>query len=36
MTLILGANIDDNASIETPMKYDKLLILRKKVAEGPI
>jgi hypothetical protein len=31
IALILGADMDSNLSIETHMKYDKLLILRKKV-----
>jgi hypothetical protein len=29
--LILGININANVSIETHFKYDKLLILKKKV-----
>jgi hypothetical protein len=36
MSLILSKDIDADLSIETYMKYDKLLILRKKVTEGPI
>jgi hypothetical protein len=34
--LILDTDSDVDLSIETHMKYDKLLILRKKVTEGPI
>jgi hypothetical protein len=30
VALILGADINANVSIESHMKYDKLLILRKK------
>lgn len=34
---LLGTDIDSNVSIETHMKYGKLLILKKKkVIEGPI
>jgi hypothetical protein len=36
VALILDTDIDANVSIETHMKYDKLLILRKKVTDGPI
>jgi hypothetical protein len=36
VTLILDTNVYANVSIETHMKYDKLLILRKKVTEDPI
>jgi hypothetical protein len=37
VALILDTDIDADVSIETHMKYDKLLlILRKKVTEGPI
>jgi hypothetical protein len=36
VTLILGADMDADVSIKTHMKYDKLLILGKKVIEGPI
>jgi hypothetical protein len=34
--LILSTDIDADVSIETHMKYDKLLILKKKVIDGPI
>jgi hypothetical protein len=33
---VLGAYLDVDLSIETHMKYDKLLILMKKVTKGPI
>jgi len=36
VALILGTDVDADVSIETHMKYDKLLILRKKVTEGLI
>jgi hypothetical protein len=36
VSLILGINIDADVSIETHIKYGKLLILRKKVIEGLI
>jgi hypothetical protein len=36
VTLILGTDIDADVSIETHMKYDKLLILMKKVTNGLI
>jgi len=36
VTLILGVDMDVDVSIETHMKYDKLLILKKKVIDGPI
>jgi hypothetical protein len=36
VALILNTDIDVDVSIETHMKYDKLLILRKKVTEGLI
>jgi hypothetical protein len=36
VALILGVDMDTDVSIETHMKYDKLLILRKKVTDGPI
>jgi hypothetical protein len=36
VTLILGTDIDTDVSIETHVKYDKLLILMKKVTNGPI
>jgi hypothetical protein len=36
VTLILGADMDANVSIETHMKYDKLLILKKKATKRPI
>jgi hypothetical protein len=36
VTLILGVDMDVDVSIETHMKYDKLLILKKKVTEWPI
>jgi hypothetical protein len=36
VALILDADRDTDLSIETHMKYDKLLILRKKVTEGSI
>jgi hypothetical protein len=34
VALILGANMDTNVSIEIYMKYDKLLILKKKNDRG--
>jgi len=34
VALILGANMDTNVSIEIHMKYDKLLILKKKNDRG--
>jgi hypothetical protein len=34
VALILDTDIDANVSIETHMKYDKLLILKKKVTKG--
>jgi len=34
--LILGVDMNADLSIEILMKYDKLLILRKKLTEGPI
>jgi hypothetical protein len=36
VALILGVNMDVDLSIETHIKYDKLLILRKKATKGPI
>lgn len=36
ITLILSTDIDAGVSIETHIKYGKLLILRKKVIEWPI
>jgi hypothetical protein len=36
VVLILNADMDVDLSIETHMKYDKLLIFRKKVTDGPI
>jgi hypothetical protein len=36
VALILGADMDIDMSIETYMKYDKLLIWRKKVTKRPI
>jgi hypothetical protein len=36
VALVLGADMDVDLSIETHMKYDKLLILMKKVTKGPI
>jgi hypothetical protein len=36
MAFVLGVNIDVNLSIETHIKYTKLLILRKKVTYEPI
>jgi hypothetical protein len=36
VVLILGADMDADVSIETNKKYDKLLILRKKVTKGLI
>jgi hypothetical protein len=33
ITLILGIDIDVDGSIEIHMKYEKLLILRKKVTD---
>jgi hypothetical protein len=36
VALILDANMDANVSIETYIKYDKLLILGKKVIDEPI
>jgi hypothetical protein len=36
VTMMLGVNIDADVSIETHMKYDKLLILKKKVRGRPI
>jgi len=36
VALILNTDIDVDVSIETHMKYYKLLILRKKVTEGLI
>jgi ABC-type microcin C transport system permease subunit YejB len=35
VALILGADIDADVSIETHMKYDKLLILRKNYGLAP-
>jgi hypothetical protein len=34
MTFVLSVDIDANVSIETNIKYAKLLILKKKVIEG--
>jgi hypothetical protein len=34
--MIWGGDIDVDVSIETHIKYDKLLILRKKITEWPI
>jgi hypothetical protein len=36
VALILGTDMDTNLSIEIHMKYNKLLILKKKVIERPI
>lgn len=36
MALILSADMDADLLIETHMKYDKILILRKKATQGPI
>jgi len=36
VALILGVDMNADLSIEIHMKYDKLLILRKKLTEGPI
>jgi hypothetical protein len=37
VALILGTDMDDDVSIQTQMKYDKLLILKKKkMREGSI
>jgi hypothetical protein len=36
VTLILGVDMDVDVSIETHMKYDKLLILKKKMTGRPI
>jgi hypothetical protein len=36
IALILGTDIDIDVSIETHMKYNKLLILKKKVTEWSI
>jgi len=36
VALILGIDMNADLSIEIHMKYDKLLILRKKLTEGPI
>jgi hypothetical protein len=36
VALILGTDMDTSLSIEIHMKYDKLLILKKKVIEKPI
>jgi hypothetical protein len=36
VTLILGADMNVDVSVETHIKYYKLLILRKKVIRRPI
>jgi hypothetical protein len=36
MAFVLGVDIDVNVSIETHIKYDQLLILRKKVTDRSI
>jgi len=36
ITLILRIDMDVDGSIEIHMKYDKLLILKKKVTDEPI
>jgi hypothetical protein len=36
MTFVLDADMNANVSIETHIKYAKLLILKKKTTEGTI
>jgi hypothetical protein len=36
MSFVLNADMNTNVSIETHIKYAKLLILKKKMTEGPI